>query len=261
MHAVKNFFKKVVGLHYMNGVKPIMHTTYLGSVVHGYTLPTEILNDQLVCYCVGAGIDISFDTALAECTGASVFIIDPMPYALHHFNLVKNAALLQQKVTIDPGENEYTYAITKERFDKIYFLPIGVWNKKETVKFYFPSKENYAGHSITNLQNTDTFIEAPVDTLDSIMQQHQHTEIDILKLEIEGAEYTVLDDIMSKKIPVKIILIEFDEIHNKTGIARLRRVVAASNKLVNAGYTIAHSTFSFKRMFVRNDVYKTLTKK
>jgi FkbM family methyltransferase len=261
MHFIKDFFKKLFGIHFMSGVKPIVHTTYFGSIVHGYTLPTEFLNNQLICYCVGAGIDISFDTALAEYTGAKVFIIDPMPYALDHFNIVKDAALLQQKVTIDPGENEYTYTISKERFSNIHFLPIGVWDKKEIVKFYFPSKENYAGHSITNLQNTDTYIEAPVDTLDSIMQAHQHKEIDILKLEIEGAEYTVLDDIIHKKIPVKIILIEFDEIHNKVGLARLRRVVAASNKLVNAGYTIAHSTFSFKRMFVRNDVYEQLTKK
>jgi hypothetical protein len=45
--------------------------------------------------------------------------------------------------------------------------------------------------------------------LESLMKQNEHTHIDLLKIDIEGAEYGVLRDILQRKLPVRQIAVEF----------------------------------------------------
>ena len=43
------------------------------------------------------------------------------------------------------------------------------------------------------------------------MQENGHTRIDLLKMDIEGAEYRVIDEIIARKIPIRWLCIEFDQ--------------------------------------------------
>ena len=49
-----------------------------------------------------------------------------------------------------------------------------------------------------------------VDTISSIMKKYNHTKIDLLKLDIEGAEVKVLENMIEQKIFPKYLCIEFD---------------------------------------------------
>jgi len=49
------------------------------------------------------------------------------------------------------------------------------------------------------------------------MQEHGHTHIDLLKIDIEGAEYQVLDNMLHENILPTILCIEF---HGVTGYKR-----------------------------------------
>ncbi len=241
-------------------VSPLDNLIYLGSKFQGYHVPDNYLNISSICYCVGAGVDISLDVELATRFGAQVFVFDPMPYAWDHFNELVNKTNKGRQLAIGTGEHAYVYKIKSEQLKSIRFVKTGVWDEQKLVKFYFPSKENYAGHSITNLQNSDQYIEAPVDTLVNIMQQLGHSYIDLLKIEIEGAEYTVIDNVLNDKIDVKMILIEFDEFHHRKGksLATLRRIKRSSDKLLKAGYKLVHTVSYYKKTFVRNDVFEML---
>ena len=244
-------------------VVKLKNLVYLGSDNQGYFLPDNYLSSISICYCVGAGTDISLDVELVTRFNARVFIFDPMPYAFDHFNNLVASVNAGKKMTADNAENGYVYRIKPAEISTITYCATGVWNEKKMVKFYSPVEDTYAGHSITNLQKTEKYIEAPVDNLVNIMRELGHTHIDLLKIEIEGAEYTVIDNVLADKIDVKIMLIEFDEFHHRKGLAfplAIWRIEQSSKKLLKAGYKLVHSSNFYKRTFMRSDVFERLTK-
>jgi FkbM family methyltransferase len=264
MNPLKSLVKSISSARAQQDVVPLSNLIYLGSANHGYNIPATYLSDSSICYCVGAGTDISLDTELVTRFKAHVVIFDPMPYALAHFNDLVSNTKAHKSFTADNKEQGYQYRISTEELSTIIYCATGIWNEKKLVKFYLPVKETYAGHSITNLQNTEEYIEAPVDKLVNIMREQGHQQIDLLKIEIEGAEYTVIDNVLADKIDVRIILVEFDEFHHRKGLARLaaiRRIEQSSQKLIKAGYKLVHSISFYKRTFVRADVFEQLLAK
>ncbi len=258
MQALKRIIKRTLQLNSDHKVSPLKKIVHVGSKFHGYYLPDNFLSPSSVCYCIGAGEDISFDTELVVRYNSNVYIFDPMPEGLNHYNKVVSLTQKNQKVLTNDDESGFEYRINTEQLRKTTFVNIGVWDKKEVLKFYKPAKENYASHSVVNLQKTNDYLEAPVDRLSNIMKSLGHKEIDMLKMEIEGAEYKVIDTIVEDKLNIKIICVEFDEVHFSKGLGYLMRIKKSSEKLINAGYRIVHSTHMYKRTFVRADIYDRL---
>ena len=258
MKVIKNLIKRTLQVDPYSRVTPLNSLMYVGSVKHGYYIPKNYLNSNSVCYCVGAGEDISFDVELVRLFGSKVFIIDPMPYAREHYQKLMDLTNKGEDFTIDKGKFEYTYKTRKEDFNKLTYLELGIWNEKKIVKFYDPAKENYAGHSIINLQATETYIEASVDRLVNIMKEYKHKSIDLLKLEIEGSEYTVIDTIAEDKPDIKIICVEFDEFFHAKDSKYLWNIKRSADQLLKIGYKIAHTTHQYKRTFIQQDLFKEL---
>lgn len=69
-----------------------------------------------------------------------------------------------------------------------------------------------------------------------------HSKIDVLKMDIEGAEYDVIDDIMYLDIPIKQICIEF---HHRFDTIGVGKTIEAIEKLSKKGYRI----FSYSKNF------------
>jgi len=262
MQALKNLAKKIVARKAQEHVTPLDKLIYLGSTFQGYYVPANYLHASSICYCVGAGVDISLDVELATTFNSQVFIFDPMPYALDHFNTLIEKTEKGERFKASGTDGEYVYSVKRQQLDSIQFLATGVWNEKKVVKFYSPSKENYPGHSITNLQKTEDYIEAPVDKLVNIMRSLNHQHVDLLKIEIEGSEYVVIEDLLRDQLDVRVILVEFDEFHHREGkvLATVNRINQTTNKLLKAGYKLVHSISFYKRTFVRADVFETLQK-
>jgi FkbM family methyltransferase len=263
MNLLKKVAKSVLANRAQQDVVPLKDLVHLGSTNHGYNVPNNYLSASSICYCVGAGTDISLDTELVTKFKSQVFIFDPMPYAQDHFNGLVSSTGQGISFTADNNKQGYVYSISAGELATIKYCGTGIWNEKKIVKFFVPSKDNYAGHSITNLQNTAEYIEAPVDKLVNIMQELGHQQIDLLKIEIEGSEYTVIDNVLADALDVKIILVEFDEYHHTKGLARLsaiRHIEQSSQKLSKAGYKLVHSTSFYKRTFVRADIFDSLAK-
>ncbi|GAB2575352.1 FkbM family methyltransferase [Spirosoma areae] len=137
-------------------------------------------------------------------------------------------------------------------------MEVGVWTEKTRLKFYEPTRENYPSHSVILFKESGKYIEAPVDRLANLMDMLGHTAIDLVKIEIEGAEYAVIDTILDDKLDVKLILVEFDEVHNATDKLFHYRIKKTCDKLRKAGYVLIHSTQSMKRSFLRRDIYDAL---
>lgn len=144
------------------------------------------LNADSNIYGVGLGTNISFEQEIATHTGATVHCFDPTPQAAEYIIPLAKA---------DPN---------------IIFHPMGVFSLDGVVKFYRPTEKGLGSLSATNLTYSDISLEAPVKRLQTIMTHLGHSKIDYLKIDIEGAEHGVLQDMLFSGIEPDQIGVEFD---------------------------------------------------
>ena len=258
---IKRIGKRLIGVENPKKIFPLRSLTYLGSTYQGYWIPSDFFNKNSICYCVGAGEDISFDTELKKIFDCKLFIFDPTPASKSHFDDLLRISRNNEPMPSIRLDNSFTYDISYEKLKEIRFIERGVWSHKDHLKFYDADRENYVSHSAVLFKNSANTIEMPVDSVKNFMHEFRHQSIDLLKLEIEGAEYIVIDSIIRDRADIKIIAVEFDEIFHKKGIAHLIRIANYRRKLEQAGYVLVHSTKHFKSTFVRKDVYAILKNK
>jgi hypothetical protein len=256
--SMKRVVRDALGIDSQSFVTPLADVLWLGSPTHGYPVPAGLLTRDSVCYCVGAGDDITFDTELARLFDCRVVVIDPTPEGREHFELVRDKVARGEALHVDKG-GVFHYRINRGQFERLSFLPIGVFDFRGAMRFYEPTRKNYVSHSAVMFQESGRFIELPVDRLAGIMAQQEHPGIDLLKLEIEGSEYRVIESLLADKLDIKAILVEYDEMYHAKGRAHLFRIRNSTRKLLEGGYRLVYSTPMFKRLFVRRDVFSRLS--
>jgi len=186
----------------------------LGTAYGGWIVPIRLLDRSAICYCFGVGEDISFDLALIDRFGCSVYAYDPTPRAIQH---------IQQ------------YA---QDYPSYHFETLGVWDEARTLRFYAPQNPKHVSHSALNLQGTDSCFEAQCKSLAQLMAQNGHSRIDLLKLDIEGAEYRVIDSILDGDLDVSILCVEYDEAHNPLDRNYNKRIANSIRHLEASHYRI-----------------------
>lgn len=168
----------------------------LGTDYGGWLIPKKIsLNENSIVYSGGAGEDISFDLKLQDKYNCWIIIIDPTKRAIKHYEEVKkfyndNNFKFTGNVQKDYIQNIKNLSVD---FNKIIFLDIGLYNKKDLLKFYKQDNPNYVSQSLENNMFGNNYDVVKVDTIKNIMNELNHNNIDLLKLDIEGSECDVLD--------------------------------------------------------------------
>ncbi len=212
-------------------------TERIGTRYGGWIIPRNWLNANSVCYLVGAGEDVSFDVGVAAQYGCMIDIFDPTPRALAHVEALKTGILTGQPAPcqfFDAGHYPvYPAAVA----DLLRVHPYGLWSQTETLRFYAPADQAHVSHSIVNLQKTENFIEVPVRRLSEVMQTLGHEHVDLLKIDIEGAEYAVLESLLADGLSVDMLCIEYDESHrNHIDRHYLRRIEDSLLALIAQGF-------------------------
>ncbi|HEX7387967.1 MAG TPA: FkbM family methyltransferase [Castellaniella sp.] len=186
------------------------------------------------CYLAGAGEDISFDTILVRQFGCRVRIIDPTPRAIKHFEALSEAVAAGRPFSVNGSTSEF-YHVSPSDLERMSFLPIGLAGLDQEMKFYFPKDPQHVSCSTANLQRTSEFFTAQCHRLSAIMKQQGDYKIDLLKIDIEGAEYEVIRDITDSGVPPRLLLVEFDEAHSPLDAQASSRIAASVKQLLDAG--------------------------
>jgi FkbM family methyltransferase len=181
----------------------------LGSDYGGWWVPRDAVKPGKSAYCAGAGEDITFDLALFA-AGMRVTIFDPTPRAIAFFD---------RTAPIDAH---------------LRFEPVGWWDATEDLRFYAPRDPSHVSHSAVNLQSTTDFFIAHVEPVHDLIVRLGDNELEIIKMDIEGAEYRVIDSLLVRGPRPPVLCVEFDQPEP------IRKTIRAVKKLVSHGYSLQH---------------------
>jgi FkbM family methyltransferase len=186
---------------------------FLGSEYGGWALDLTGLTDCSIVYSVGVGEDVSFDIALLERTQCKLYAFDPTPIATQW---VRNNSLPTN----------------------FHFFPIGLSNRDGEVDFFVPPVPGF--HSLSReaepTAKNKEVVRCKVNRLESLMRELGHSHIDVLKMDIEGFEYEVIDDLIDGRVRPNQILVEFH--HGIYGFSREQTREAVA-RLRGAGYKMS----------------------
>ena len=180
----------------------------IGSDYGGWIVPTAVVDADWTCYCGGVGEDITFDLGMIERFGCTIHAFDPTPRAIAF-------------------AREHAGAEARFRFH-----PVGLWSEDTVLRFFAPRDPAHVSHSIVNLQRTDTYFEAPCRSLPSLMRELGHDHIDLVKVDIEGAEHRVVAAMLESGILPAVLCMEIDQ---PVGARTLWRTV---RRIRSAGYAL-----------------------
>ena len=210
----------------------------IGTNYGGWVIPSPIsLNSTSVIYSAGVGEDLSFDLELQCKTGATIWLIDPTQRSVKHYEEVIQYYESQSDFTgnIQPDYLSHLCVLDPD-LSKLQYVNKGLWKNKTTLKFYKQTNESYVSQTFI----PDLF-GGNYDTVDAVsirdlMMENDHKHIDLLKMDIEGAEVAVLNQMLDEEIYPKYILVEFD-LYLK-GKDTNRETDVLIQRLQQAGYSI-----------------------
>lgn len=180
-----------------------------GSTYGGWWVPTDLITEDSVVYAAGVGEDATFDLALVHRFGCEVWAMDPTPRSIAFASGIS-----------EPNWN---------------FLPFGLWEEDAMLHFHPPANPAHVSHSATEVRGRGRGFEAQCHTLSTLMRKLGHQRVDLLKMDIEGAEGPVLDRMLAEGTLPRVLSVEFDTPQSPWALRRRLR------RLEHAGYVIRHA--------------------
>jgi len=160
-----------------------MNLVRLGTHYGGRWIDLDSVTESSIVYSAGIGEDASFDLGLIQLKNCKVHGFDPTPRSIQWVKKNMNSACF-------------------------IFHEYGLGPADFVENFYPPTNTEWVSHSI--LPNPKTLpIKVQLRSLVSIMHELNHSHIDLLKMDIEGAEYDVLNSARQILSLIKQICVEF----------------------------------------------------
>jgi FkbM family methyltransferase len=202
--------RSLLGIDYRPHVRQHVTLERFGSDYGGWHLATDYVAGDSIVYSAGVGEDISFDLQIIERFGLQVHAFDPTPRSIQW----ARSQHLPAAFTL----HEY-----------------GIADFDGELTLYPPSNPAHISHSVVRKDAGQTPIQVPVKKLSTILRTLGHTRLDVLKLDIEGAEYAAVADMIAAGIRPMQLLVEFH--HRFPGIG-LRKTKDTVKLLTGSGYTL-----------------------
>lgn len=171
---------------------------------------------------------MSFELALAQAHGMTVLLFDPSPVGIA------------------------TAARPENQDPRVRFHPVGWAGRSATMPFALPDQRDGSSYTLPRRGEPTgpgpcSF---PCQRVSEIAAAAGIVRCPLLKMDIEGFEYEVLDDVLASSLRVDQICLEFH--HFLKGIS-LWRTWRALRRLRQAGYVAFHKRYC-DYSFVRRDL-------
>lgn len=198
LRRVKHVARALQGRDLLRRPEVRLRSLHVGSDYGGWPVLPDRLGPESVVYSFGVGEDVSFDLALIARFGVRVHAFDPTP---------RSRAWIERQAL-------------PERFT---FHPVGIAAHDGTARFHAPTIQDHVSYSVLDEAHVQgETVEAPVRRLATLADELGHERVDVLKLDVEGAEYEVLDDLMDADVAIGQLLIEFHHRFASVGLQATR---------------------------------------
>jgi FkbM family methyltransferase len=194
-------------LHDIDVVVPIVE---LGSDYGSWPVIKGTINSGSVVYSFGIGEDLSFDLEAMKRYRCEIEAFDPTPRSLD-------------------------WVFRQDLPSGLRVHPFGLANSTRTLRFAAPENEAHVSYSAATVPEGQHLVDLPVHPIDWFMEELGHSHVDYLKMDIEGSEYEVVTDLVSKGVMPGQVCIEFH--HGMYGYSEYDTCKAV-NQLKTAGYLI-----------------------
>lgn len=222
----------------------------LGSEECGWNIPEDFLNASSICYMASTESDICFDMSVAEMYRCQVYIYNPIPVAQKEFSVLEDALCEGHQNILEK------YNVCEEAIDSVSFSPV-VLGRMDILGMDLNSR------FISGFQKNDTFEggNASVSSVYSMMQQNRHEQIDLLKLNVAGGEYDVIESLIEDHVRVKCLCVSFSEFQTPKSMLAMYRIQKSIHSLVIHGYVVVDIDSNMNFTFVRKEEYQKLVKR
>jgi FkbM family methyltransferase len=195
---------------------------WYGNSYGGFYVHPDFLSKDSIVYSFGIGEDISFDKAIIENYKCHVYAFDPTPKSIAW---IKNQKLLP----------------------KFTFFEYGIARETGFVNFNLPKNSNHVSGSIIKHQNVNeaNSISVLMKSFTDITTEIGPDHIDVLKMDIEGSEYDVIDSILSSAIEIDQILLE---LHERFFADGKQKTMKLFKSLKDKGYVLFAVSDSFEEL-------------
>jgi FkbM family methyltransferase len=132
----------------------------------------------------------------------------------------------------DPTPKTVLWAEKQKFSPRFHFVPVGLAGKDGELEFEPPANPNYISFYPRTEAGGNT-VKCRVARLETLMKELNHTRVDVLKMDIEGGEYDVIDDFLNGDVRPTQLMVEFHHDMYDYKAAHTRKSVTA---LHEAGY-------------------------
>jgi FkbM family methyltransferase len=184
-----------------------------GSICPWTICPTG-LNARSIVVSAGVGSDISFEHGLVERFGCRVLLCDPSP------------------------TGQRTMALPQNQRPEFRFLPVALAGQCGQIKLAPPLDPE--GDSWFADPAAQDGVTVRCTDLETLMRENRYDHIDLLKLDIEGCEYEVIEHLLRRRLAVYQLCVEFH--HGILPGIRRRQTISTMLRLIAHGYRLVNQT-------------------
>jgi FkbM family methyltransferase len=227
LRALRVLAKQAVGIEPRIPTGIDVPLEFHGNESGGWCTVAGALRPDSVVVDVGLGEDVSFSESIIHRYGCIVYGFDPTPRAAAYVRGLRN--------------------------DRLKLFELGVGPSKGKSQFFLPSNRRYVSGSIALERHLDRHgIEVDVVTIEDVFQLLGCPRIDLLKLDIEGTEYDVIESpaFRTRSAFINQLCVEF---HHRWQSRGKRSTERAAATLRSLGFSCAWSCRSTNEeyLFVR----------
>ena len=208
---IKLFLKRSIGRELWLKKEIVLRTEIRGD----WEYCPDYIEESSIVYSLGVGDSIEFDNEIIKAHGCQVYAFDPTPFSVNWISDQKTSS-------------------------KLFFHPWAISDFDGEMRMI--QRENKKGKKsdvmwteISPNSNYDNSIEVSVFSIPSIMKKLNHASISLIKIDIEGTEYQVIDHMIENEIFPKQILVEY---HHRFKDKNKKMTQRSLANLRNKGYEI-----------------------
>jgi FkbM family methyltransferase len=183
----------------------------IGGEYGGIAVCLQALPKNCLIYSFGVGEDVCFDVEMLKRTDGTIFAYDPTPKAIDFL-----------KKTPMP--------------DKFFFAPYAIADGDKEMVFHMPKNPDHVSGSLAGTSNVgSSTITVTGKKVSTLMRMNGHDKIDLIKMDIEGSEFEVVEDMLKDNVNFTQLCVETHAWFLENGKERMRKMIAMLNE---RGYKI-----------------------